>query len=97
MIYPFEDVAQIIFCDVHLELLHNSYTGADINQLVYVEFIDTNNLTFSQNEQYDYSEIYQVDGKCEDTKFTIDFFSRNKGEKIKFLTLICKKIIIKEL
>lgn len=96
LIYPFENEEDRALCDVEMELLLNSYSGAKKDQAILLEFKAVTRLTFSQNERQDYSEIYEVAATVrDDAAFDVSFCSgRDKHESLR---LSCKRIVCKEL
>lgn len=96
LVYPFEDVKDRIKCDIEIELILNSYAGAKKNQIVLFEFKEVTNLYFMQKENFDYSDIYELKFKgTKNAKLGFNFYATEK--KIKTLSIICNKVICKEL
>ena len=46
LIYPFEDMEDRALCDMRLELLLNSYSGAKKDQVVVLEFKEVRDIRF---------------------------------------------------
>ena len=93
LIYPFKNIKQAIKCDISLELLLNSFEGAKKKQIVLFEFIDVDMFSFKQNNEFDYSDIYEV--KFQEAKdYGYNFVFYATQSKIDFLSLFCKSLTI---
>lgn len=96
LLYPFDDTADFIKCDIEIELLHNNYEGAKRTQVLNLSFVDTISFNFAQDNTHDYSDIYEA--KCVDDKagnMTFHFYSSE--EKVESLTIKCSELVCKEL
>jgi hypothetical protein len=98
LIYPFENTKEFIDCDIEVELILNSYEGAKKDQIILFEFKNTKSFGFSQNEGFDYSDIYEVEFKSDNNANLNFIFYTHKppnapNEKIAFLSIVCKEII----
>ena len=94
LIYPFDDLKEMMDCDIELELILNSYEGAKKDQIVILEFKDTTSFSFYQTPDFDYSDIYELE-VTENQGLQFSFYAIDK--KIKTLSLTCGKFISKEL
>lgn len=95
LVYPFDDPRKEVLCDIKAYFLHNSYEDAKRDQEVELDFQDVSEFQFSQDENFDYSDIYHL--KCEGTpssKLCFLFYSSIK--QILSLKIVCSKIICKE-
>ncbi|MHC4759408.1 MAG: hypothetical protein ACYTE8_12195 [Planctomycetota bacterium] len=90
--YPF------VSCDVEIELLLNSYPTAKKQQVVVFKFIGTRIFVFTQDESFDYSDIYKV--KCDiddNAMLNFIFYSSKSNEMVKSLELSCAQVTCTEL
>ncbi|RKY06698.1 MAG: hypothetical protein DRP65_11445 [Planctomycetota bacterium] len=103
LVYPFGDTNEFVNCNVEMELLLNCYPGAKKQQVVVFKFIDTRIFVFMQDESFDYSNIFKVDGNIgDDSQFNFIFYSSRlytskRNDKVKSLELSCAKVICTEL
>jgi hypothetical protein len=96
LVYPFDNMADFIKCNIEMELLHNSYDGAKKTQILTVSFCDTTSFNFAQDDSYDYSDIYEA--KCvsgEAGNMTFYFYSSE--EKVESLAITCSEFVCEEL
>ena len=83
-------------CNIHIEMILNSYTGAKKDQVVVLEFIGSEAFRFEQKNDYDYSDIYHIDFDQEkDGRFTFQFQATSNNIPTQVIT--CKELICKEL
>jgi hypothetical protein len=83
-------------CDIEMELLLNSYTGASPRQIVLLRFGTVRSFRFSQDDTYDYSDIYKVGlSPMESGMVRLSFYAT--VEKIETLTIICSRVMCTEL
>lgn len=95
--YPYDinDPSNCI-CSIEMELLLNCYAGAKKQQIVRLKFQKTKSFTFKQNENFDYSDIYEL--TCEKTEsLALNFIFYASKDEIKPLSILCEKIICEEL
>jgi hypothetical protein len=103
LVYPFGDMDASVNCDVEMELLLSSYPTAKKQQVVVFKFIDTRIFVFMQDESFDYSDIFKVDGNIgDDSKFNFIFYSSGqyqsrRDDEVKSLEISCARVICTEL
>ncbi len=83
-------------CEIEVELLLNSYVGASRTQIVMLKFEDTKSFRFYQDNNFDYSDIYEVNF-CRAGKYMFVFSFCTTQEKIEFLNIVCRKVVCREL
>ena len=83
-------------CDIEAELFLNSYIGASPTQVVILNFQDVRSFRFYQDNDFDYSDIYEV-SFCRVDKYTFEFSFRATQQKIEALTVVCRKLVCREL
>lgn len=95
LIYPFDNIEELINCDIEMELILNSYLGAKKDQIIILSFKDVKSFKFMQNGKYDYSDIYEL--KAIANKYSnADFHFYSTKEKIESLIITCSEFICKE-
>ena len=95
LVYPFDDSRKEIFCDIRAHFLHNSYDTAKRNQKVELDFQEVSEFRFSQDNNFDYSDIYHL--KCESTTSpNLDFLFYSSTKQFLSLKISCSKVICKE-
>jgi len=93
--FPSEEDGGQVNCDIEMELLLNSYTGALPRQMVVLSFKEVRFFRFFQESSFDYSEIYEVTfHQASDGTFEFSFCESAK--KNIMLTLNCSKVTCKE-
>ena len=103
LVYPFGDMDAAVNCDVEMELLLNCYPTAKKQQVVVFKFTDTRIFVFTQDESFDYSDIFKIEGnKGDDSKFNFIFYSSGRyqsrqDDKVKSLELSCARVVCREL
>jgi len=95
LIYTGDSSENAELCDVHLEMLLNSYSGAKKDQVVDLEFKNVANFNFMQEDTYDYSEIYSVKCTMKSLGRASVVFEATKS-KYPVLALECSKVICVE-
>lgn len=93
IIFPFSNIKDMIKCDIKIELIHNSYEGSKINQIILLEFKEVSNFNFYQKSNFDYSDIYKITSN-KDNEVNFSFFATK--EEIKVLEIFCKEIFLYE-
>jgi len=92
LIYPFNNIKEFINCDIEIELIHNNYKDAKKDQIILLKFKETKSFTFVQDENFDYSDIFEIEFKS-DENAGLHFIFYSTGKKFKFLSIQCKKFI----
>jgi hypothetical protein len=95
LVYPFDDSGKEVLCDIKAYFLHNSYEGAKCDQIVELDFHEVSEFQFSQDENFDYSDIYHL--KCEgapSSKLCFLFYSSTK--QILSLKIFCSNVVCME-
>ena len=96
IIYPFDDLQEMIFCDIEIEVILNSYDEAKMDQCILLFFKHVSSFLFAQNTPYDYSDIYEVrlkKGSADSLEFS--FYSTNQS--MRSLSISCRHFICQEL
>ena len=96
LVYPFNEISDFVNCDIKVEMILNSYPTAKKDQIIWLEFIKAKSFSFIQKDDIDYSDIYEF--KFEEKtgpSLLFSFFATEN--KIKVLSILCMKIICKEL
>ena len=96
LVYPFNDVNESVNCDIEIEMLLNSYTNARKDQVVLFGFKNVKAFNFMQEEDFDYSDIYEVKFRATDVGYFNFVFSTKNGER-EVLNLYCRNFVSKEI
>lgn len=92
LIYSFNDKEDFITCDIEIEMLLNSYENAKKDQVVLLQFKGVDNFSFSQNKDFDYSNIYELQvQKNKNSRPQFVFYSTQN--KIESLKIECEQLI----
>ena len=83
-------------CEIEAELLLNSYIGASPTQVVILNFQDVRSFRFYQDNNFDYSDIYEVNF-CRAGKYMFEFSFCTTQEKIEFLNIAFRKVVCREM
>lgn len=96
LIYPFDRLQDRTLCDVHVEMLLNSYLGAKRDQTVLFKFVGVSKLALRQGQQQDYSDVYEVGIRTSQAGvLEVSFYSTEK--KVRLLSLSCLQFVCREL
>ena len=96
LIYPDVNLADFVLCEVEMELILNSYEGAKVDQIVQLHFERVREFTFKQDEQHDFSDLYEVIIQDDRSpKIHVIFYAT--GHRIAAADLYCESILCKEL
>ncbi len=92
LLYLFNDKEDFITCDIEIEMLLNSYENAKKDQVVLLQFKGVDNFSFSQNKNFDYSNIYELRvQKNKSSRSEFIFYSTQN--KIESLKIECDQLI----
>ncbi len=90
LIYCVGDPKDAVNCDIHTELILNSYPSAKKDQRVELRFIKTKSFIFFQNQNLDFSDINELNFSKQGDYFKFNFF--NSKQKNPFLEIICEEV-----
>jgi hypothetical protein len=95
LVYLCGNVEDFKLCDIRMKLLHNNYKGAEKKQVIEILCRKSVEFSFGQNNGFDYSDVYHVDGKENGGFLELKFLATNQN--VVCLTLRCPEIEFKEL
>ena len=90
IIFPFADFADAILSTIEIELLHNNYQHAKKDQIILLRFYETTNFVFNQDTSFDYSDVYELKFKCDESGLlSFVFFAKATS----FLSIKCRRLL----
>ena len=96
VIYPDDDPADFVLCEVEMELILNSYEGAKVDQVVQLQFERVREFLFKQDGGHDFSDLYEA--VIEDngaSNIHVTFYATN--DRLLAADILCESIICREL